>query len=385
MQAQTFLAGGVNPRLIGTDLAILEAGDDRRDLPCKAEPVKPLIGFDLKFHAGYEVTVPMRELAGPENLLTIVFRVKPVAQPENERYFIQRVKVPEIEEDAKGDATLQGQFDIGEGEYKVEWLMRDRAERVCSTSWDVKAELPSKDRQINMNIAANEVAPSDLEFFRPEPPVQRAGDALLNVKVMINFAPQRATSATLKPVDVSALTSILRTISRDQRIGRFSLVVFNMQDQKVIYRSEGEDCFNFPKIGAALEALKLGTVDFSKLAVKRSETEFLSNLLQKELPTAADDQHDALVFVGPKVLLEANVPQEALRTVGTVGYPVFYLNYNLYPQQIPWRDSIGHAVKFFRGQEYTISQPRDLWFSVSDMVERIGRDRQAKRTGQPAQ
>lgn len=386
--AQTFLAGGKTPRLFGTDMAIFEAGEARQDLPCKVEEVKPLLGFDLKFHSGYEVTVPMKELAGSENLLTVVFRVRPVDNPENERYFIQRVKVPEIEEDAKGDAQLQGQFDVGEGKYHVDWLMRDRAERVCSSSWDVSAELPIKDKQISMNLETLKVAPSDFEFFREDPPVQRnASDANLNVKVMINFAPQKASSSTMKPVDTSALTSILRSISRDPRIGKFSLVVFNMQDQKVLYRSEASDCFDFPKIGAAIDEIKLGTVDFKKLAAKNSETEFLSDLLQKEVGSGGDagDPYDGLVFVGPKVLLDANVPQEALRSVGNVGFPVFYLNYNLYPQQIPWRDSIGHAVKFFRGVEYTISRPRDLWFAVSEMVERIGKAKTAKRTGQPAQ
>jgi hypothetical protein len=386
--AQTFLAGGKAPRLFGTDMAVFEAGEARQDLPCKVDEVKPLLGFDLKFHSGYEVTVPMKELAGGENLLTVVFRVRPADSPGNERYFIQRVKVPAIEEDAKGDAQLQGQFDVGEGKYHVDWLMRDRAERVCSSSWDVSAELPVKDKQMSMNLETANVAPSDFEFFREDPPVQRSTpDSGLNVKVMINFAPQRANSTAMKPVDTSALTSILRSISRDPRIGKFSLVVFNMQDQKVLYRSEASDCFDFPKIGAAIDEIKLGTVDFKKLGVKNSETDFLSELLQKEVPTSteASENYDGLVFVGPKVLLDANVPQEALRSVGNVGFPVFYLNYNLYPQQIPWRDSIGHAVKFFRGVEYTISRPRDLWFAVSEMVERIGKAKQAKRSGQPAQ
>ena len=87
------------------------------------------------------------------------------------------------------------------------------------------------------------------------------------------------------------------------------------------------------------------------------------------------------MFRRTKVLLDQNVPQETLRSVGNVDYPVFYLNYNLYPQQIPWRDSIGHAVKHFRGVEYTISRPRDLWFAVSEMVQKIGKARQAKRAG----
>lgn len=373
-------AGGKAPRMFGTDIAVLESGEERQDLPCKVEDTKAVLGFDLRFHAGFEVSVPMRELAGGENLLTIVFRVRPEGNPEADRYFIQRVKVPELEEDAKGEAYLNGGFDIGEGKYTVEWLMRDRAERVCSHTWKVEAVLPPKDKKIELNEPADTVEPSHPEQFEEEPPVARgAGESSLNVKVLINFAPQRARSATLQPVDTSALVSILRTISRDPRIGKFSLVAFNMQDQKVLYKQQNADRIDFPKIGEALRELKLGTVDLKKLAVKNSETEFLSELLQKEL--TGSEPTDALIFAGPKVLLDQNVPQEALKTVGALDYPVFYLNYNLYPQQIPWRDSIGHAVKHFRGVEYTITHPRDLWFAVSEMVQKIDKSRQTKRAG----
>src|SRR5689334_16332936 len=57
--------GGV--RLFNSDAAILEAEDSRKDLPCTVTSVKPQLGFDLKFHSGYEVSVPLKELAGTEN------------------------------------------------------------------------------------------------------------------------------------------------------------------------------------------------------------------------------------------------------------------------------------------------------------------------------
>ena len=380
LAGQGFLAGGKAPRMFGTDMAVLEAGEPRQDLPCKVEETKPILGFDLKFHAGFEVSVPMHELAGSENLLTIVFRVRPEGKSDRDRYFIQRIRVPQLDEDAKGEAFLQGGFDIGEGKYHVEWLMRDRAERVCSQSWKVEAILPAKDKLIEMNEPADTVHPSEPEQFQEDPPVARSTtETPLSVKVLINFAPQRSRSATLQPVDTSALVSILRTISRDPRIGRFSLVAFNMQDQKILYKQENADRIDFPKIGEALRDLKLGTVDLKKLQTKNSETEFLSELLQREASTG--EVPDALIFAGPKVLLDQNVPQEALRSVGSLDYPVFYLNYNLYPQQIPWRDSIGHAVKHFRGVEYTISRPRDLWFAVSEMVNKIGKAKQTKKVG----
>jgi hypothetical protein len=187
--------------------------------------------------------------------------------------------------------------------------------------------------------------------------------------VLINFAPQRAHSATLQPLDTSALVSILRTISRDPRIGKFSVVAFNLSEQRVVYRQDNADRIDFPGIGQSLESLKLGTIDLKRLSQKHGETEFLADLIQRELK---DENHpDALIFAGPKALLDSNVPKESLQDIGDVEYPVFYMNYNLQPQATPWRDAISHAVRFFKGYEYTISRPRDLWNAVTEMVSRI--------------
>ncbi|MBY0507693.1 MAG: acetyltransferase [Bryobacteraceae bacterium] len=372
---QIFLnSTGKNVRLVGTDEAVLEAGDPRTDLPCAVVHPKPVLGFDLRFHARYEVTVPMRELAGAENLLSVLFRVTPLdaagKSSDTATYFVQKLRVPQIDEEAKGDALIEGSFDVGEGKFKVEWLMRDRAERVCSDSWEAEASLPSKDKEMSLMIPPARIAITEPEQFRDEPPVAREGHDGLAVKVLVNFAPQNARSATLQPFDTSALVSILRSISRDPRIARFSIVAFNMHDQKVLYKQEHSEKIDFPAIGKALESLKLGTVDLARLANKHGETEFLEGLLKTEL---ASQRTDAVIFAGPKALLEQNVSQEALRGVGPVNMPVFYMNYNLTPQTSPWRDSIGHAVKFLHGIEYTISRPRDLWYSVSEMVSQIAK------------
>jgi hypothetical protein len=374
---------GAGSRMFNTDIAVLELGEARNDLPCTVEPIKPFLGFDLRFHGGYEVSIPLRELAGSENLLTILFRFTPQERPEETSYFIQRYRVPAIEEDAKGDAYLQGAFDVGEGKYKVDWLIRDRAERVCSHYWDAEAELPPKDKEVGLAIERAAVKAPEPEQFREEPPIERSvEEPPLNIKVLINFAPQRAHSATLQPFDTSALVSILRTISRDPRIGRFSIVAFNLQEQRIVYRQEAAERINFPAIGEALETLKLGTVDLTRLANKNGETEFLTNLIQKEV--ASDNQPDALIFAGPKAMLETNVPRESLEQMGEIEYPVFYMNYNLYPTANPWRDAISHAVRFFKGYEYTISRPRDLWNAVSEMVSRIVKSKHGRRAAASA-
>src|SRR5262245_19919531 len=117
--------------------------------------------------------------------------------------------------------------------------MRDRLERVCSFNWPIDAALPSRDKQMALDINPAVIQPADFEPFKQEPPVERdQTEEPLNVKVVVNFAPQDAGSATLRPLDTGALVSILRSIAREPRISRFSIVAFNMHEQKVIYRQQ---------------------------------------------------------------------------------------------------------------------------------------------------
>lgn len=315
----------------------------------------------------------MKELAGQENLLTIIFRVTPAVGDAT--YFIQRIRVPEIDEDAKGEAAFFGSFDVGEGKYKVDWLMRDRAERVCSNYWEVDAQLSDKDTQMALAIAAASVRQTETEYFRQEPPVERETDPT-TVKILLNYAPQNPRSSVMRPVDTSALVSILRNISRDPRVSKFSLVAFCMQEQKVLYRQENAEKIDFPALGEALAKIQLGRVDLARLADKKSDVRFLTDLIRNEL--GSSERPDAFIFAGPKVMLEHNIEIETLKEIGSLDAPVFYMNYNLFPQVTPWRDTIGNAVKYFKGLEYTISRPRDLWSATTEVVNRIQKSRSAR-------
>jgi hypothetical protein len=363
-----------------SDLAVLEAGDVRKDLPCTVTPQKPQLGFDMRLHAGYDIAVPLDEFAGTDDVLTIVFRVTPAAHRNEPVYFEQKVRVPFIEANARGSAVLSGAFDVGEGAYHVDWLMRNRTERVCASNWDTDAELQSRDRDVTLTMPPNVVERTEGEQFHEEPPVERARDrAPLNIKVLINFAPEDPLAPTLHEVDTSALVSILRSISRDPHFGRFSLVAFNMQEQRVLYRQPNGDKIDFPALGAAMTELRLGTVNVRQLGDKHADTGFLSQLIKEEVGDTRDHP-DAIVFAGPKVMLDQNVPAETLRDIGTVDFPMFYMNYNSNPQQVPWRDAIGRAVRYFHGIEYTITRPRDLWLAVNEMCSQIVKSRNEKAT-----
>ena len=362
--------GGV-VRLMPSDYAILESPENRKDLPCTVTPDKAVLAFDLKYHLGYEVSVPIKELAGLENQLTMVFRVTSQDHPNDGTYFSQHFQVPAIDHDEGGPAYLDGSFNVGEGKYHVDWLMRDRSERMCSFHWDSEASLPPKDKQMTLDIAADAVQATDPEVFKPEPPIEREQKpAPLAVKLLVNFAPQDANSAALEPLDVRALLSMLRSIAREPRISKFTLVVYNMQQQKVIYRQDEASQIDFPALGEALGKLNLGTVDLKRLSQKHGDTEFLTGFITREIKDDRE-QPDAVIFAGPKVMLDEALPQDALKQLGDVKFPVFYMNYNLNPQANPWRDAIGNTVRYLKGAEYTITRPRDLFFAWTEIIGRI--------------
>lgn len=362
--------------LMPSDLAILEAGEARKDLPCTVVERKAELGFDLRFHSGFDVTVPLRELAGEGQILTVVFRAYPVENPRHAAFFVQHFQVPVIDEEAKGDASLQGGVDVGEGKYHVDWLMRDRSERTCSSAWDVEAALSPKDKPMPLFIGANQIAETSRQPFLDDAGAAHPTQDNLNVKLLVNFAPQDATSSALRRTDTDALVSILKEIEHDPRVAHISLVAFNVEETRVFYRQDTAEQIDLPALGKALQNMKLGTVDVQRLSQKHSETDFLESLITTEVGNAAHP--DAVIFAGPKIMLTADVPQDELRRIGDIECPVFYMNYVSNPQAIPWKDSISHAIRTFKGTEFTISRPRDLWFSTSEMVNRIVRRKREK-------
>src|SRR5258705_7574900 len=81
-QGQVLIEGPDPIRLLPSDAAMLEGRGQRIDLPCTVQGFKPELGFDLGFHSGYEVSVPLKELAGDGNDLTAIFRVIPKGDPD---------------------------------------------------------------------------------------------------------------------------------------------------------------------------------------------------------------------------------------------------------------------------------------------------------------
>lgn len=355
---------------------------------CSVTPFSPKLGFDLLFHTGYRIHIPLKELARANRELTIVLRVRSERSKDPPVQFVQKFRPPAIDPSASGKATLEGAFRLGEGRYYADLLVRDANLRVCAHSWDVSATPAGKDLVLAGELEKDVIrAEDDDETVSPgyagDPKPARGG---LHVKVIVNFVPQYLHAAKPGQRDVRDMMAILRMISRDQRIGNISVVACSVRTGQPIHRQHETPRVDMQALQEALEARNFNKVDAKQLALRDRETEFLGRLLSEEL---LEDHLDGVIFVGPKDPLNANVSRAVIEDLKSVNAPVFYLNYSLDPSYYPWPDAIGWVVKQMHGVEYTINRPRDLFHAWADIISRITRAKSPvisrKTVGRPDQ
>ena len=348
-----------------SDASVLELQEPRHEIQCSVTPIKPQLGFDFTFHTGYRVTVPIRELTGARNALTVLLRVTPTKHPEASVYFSQKMLVPKVEEGKRGDAGFDGAFLVGGGKYHVAWLMRDARERYCAAFWDVEAKLSSKEGQLEQSVARDFIQAGAADPFEYEPYLtHKQADRLLSVKVIINFEPQRAGASSLNSTDLDGLLGILRQIGREPRFTRYSIVACSLSSQRIIYQQQGGADVDLAALGRALSVVDFGTVNVKQLTSNPSE--FLGQIITQDLD---QDHPDIVILVSPDCPLDLKLAPQVTNQLD--GIRIFYLNYIVERTASLSGDTISRVVKQLHGIGYTITQPRDLFKAWSEIRTRI--------------
>jgi len=355
-------------RLLQSDLALLESQQPRRDLRCAVSVPRPELGFEFMFHTGFEVRVPIGEVAGDGNELTINLRVFPQNRPNDLTYMVGKVPVPAIEKRGRGEGRLYGFFALGEGKYHIDWLMRDHQERICAMSWDLEAKLDSKDSQLRQWIPQTLIQPSR-PLFAAEPPVIRAREkGSPRFSIIVNFDPSDPSAALIDEPGLYSLLAIVRRMGRDPRVEPCSIIICSLATEQIVYQQENKDSIDLPALGAALASVKLGTVDAKRLVSTHGPAQFAADLIRGQL---SRENIDALIVLGPKGGSETKVSRAALESLDKTGKPAFYLSYDTKSQLNLWRDPISSIMKRLHGFEYGINRPKDFFNAWSDVVSRI--------------
>jgi hypothetical protein len=334
------------------------------ELPCQVVPDKPEVGFDLRFHGVYHVIVPLRTLAGAGGGMNVTMAVTPEMHSEKTAHLTRWFAAPDVPPATRGDAQLVDAVELGAGRFHVDWTMRDSGGRVCSARWEWEAKLGRKQRDFPLTLEPDTVAEQTGEEVGAANPRR--------VKVLLNLSPVKPWHSILEPHDSAVLFSILRGLADEPGVTYSGLLAFNLREQRIVYSVENNESIDLASLRKALHGPGAGTVSYSLLRKRSSETDFVTGLLAKELGAGADAP-DAIVIIGSKVTLDMKVPLETLRRSGMARCPIFYLNYNPNPIDDPFRDTIGSALKAYKSATaYNIVFPHDLGAAVRDMLFRIG-------------
>jgi len=327
--------------------AVLESDEFRDDLPCKVTPEKPALRFDLRFHADYTVSIPVKNPAPGGEQLLVRLRIAKIADQADEVLMTDRLSVPAIPEDAKGWGSFPGRFALGPGRYRVDWLMLDRQGRYCSSHWQADAKLAAGERDLPIGLPPNAAAALAEEPHSGHAARVRGGGDALHVKIRLNVAPTDTGRTFLDRGELEVLGSLLENIGREPQFHSFTLVAFNIHTQKIIHRQENVSRIETRSLRAAIEKSDVGTINYRSLLDPHSGPKFIARVLTGELG-AAMPQPDVVLVAGPKASLEGKVPLEQFRR-GSFSHFLLQLCRRSSPKPLPrphWRGSQGLQDQF---------------------------------------
>jgi hypothetical protein len=336
--------------------------------PCFVRPARTQLGFDLGFRTGYAVRIRLRDLAGKGGRLTTIFRVTPQYSPDKPTHFVQEWTVPPIAEGSHGDVWLDGTFTIGSGNYKVDWLMRDWHGGVCSASWTLSPRLPHGAGHIATAFPRGAVLASGEDQAAQAQPRDAKAIGGLHLAVLVHAGSNRAGAWSVSDEDRDRILSILRTIGREPRVRSFSVLAFNLETTRILYKETETSRIDMAELNSAMKSLRLGTIALDELATEGAEAQFLTDVAGNQ---DFWGHADALVFVGPKCSLDQALTDSMRRQLGSACRPVFYLSYGGRTLHRD-RDPISAAVRHWRGNEFNLGKPLDLVSAWSRIMSRLG-------------
>ena len=373
-------APGRSLRFHASDSAVLAGSENRKDLDCRVEPLRPRLDFDLKYTAGYVVHVPATAVAPSGEHLRVLFRVRPLGDDRAEAvYFRQSFEIPAESVKFGGTAVFQGRYFLGPGQYSVDWLMRNLQGRVCSSHWRTQAPKPGHGGRLAAAAAPHLIAPFREDTFDEEPPVARSKgvEGGLHVLLLVNLAPLDRERFRLSDYEIDSIVGMLRSLHREPSIGLFSLTAFNAYDRQIVYSAERRTKLDFPALGEAIQGMPTGVVEIDELTDPDGEQRFLAGVLNEALAPASDPP-DAVVILGPKIDRDARIPEDMLEFSKTAS-PLFLFAFNRNPRSYPWPGAMETALQPFGLTVYGVTRPQDYTRAVTGLLDaiegRIGSER----------
>ncbi len=348
----------VAPDRLPSVIKYFDSQQNEPALRCEVDPIPPQLNFSLRFQAGYIVRFPANQFLGLGHRLRVAVKVLPEENPAV--YLASFARLPNIPKTNR-KLEIAGIYLIGEGHYSVDWALVDDAGRICRKKWRMEARLDSSQR--GLRPAMGPLTVTEASFRRWSPQKDDADAPLRRLTILLHAAPLVPNSTRLRPQDrvllLGSLTSLLESLPAQS----VRVVVFNLDQQKELFRQDELIPEAFPQMAQAMNDVQLQLIDYRVLEKSRGHVEFMTALLNQEIQ--AQEPSDAVIFLGPPTRYLDKLPTLAFDESNGRMPQFFDFQYKLY-----WRraaelpDSISLAVKKLKGKILLIHTPADFAHAI---------------------
>jgi len=350
--AQTIL----NPARLPASFKSFEIPAGAQPLRCEPFPIKPSLNYGFRFQAGYLVRVKMDQYVGPHHTWLILERVTPEGDPSKAVYFGDRFRLPDVPKTTI-ELTVGGGYLLGEGRYRVEWKMVDEQGRICVREWTLDARRSHAERNLRIAMPAGSIADFSL---RGVPATHITDDAApIRLTVLLDAAPTSPRRIRLRGNDRVMLLGTLSSLLERVPTKSVRLIVFNLDQQKELFRSENFTLSDLEHIGRVINQTELGLVDYHVLQNPQGHVAFLAGLMNQEARAA--EPSDVVLILGPPPRFTDKIPAQTLERTTGPSPRFLYLQYQPFlraTSTVP--DTIGMAVKAMRGKTLIVRTPADF-------------------------
>jgi hypothetical protein len=356
----------VNPARLRRFPQAFEPKPGEVTLRCEVTPMKPVLDYGFRFQTGYRVLMSMSPFEGKGHTLSVFTRVTPRAEGTAPVHLLSRQSLPEIPK-TKQEMTFGGSFLIGEGAYDVNWVLVDERNRVCRKNWHLEVKRSHAERTVTVAMPPNTVWDYSLRGARLQP--KPADDAeAIRLSILINAAPLYQRRTRLHAGDVGTLMSALGSLLEHVPTRGVRLVVFNLEQQRELYRNTDFKLSRIPEVAATMNAIELNTVDYQVLKNRRGHVDLVADMVNQEIQ--ADPQSDVVLVMGPESRFFDRMPAE--RLLGLSKPAPRFLNLQIIPLMasptgLP--DVIGSAVARLGGKTVAVHSPGDFAKAIARLEE----------------
>jgi hypothetical protein len=191
----------------------------------------------------------------------------------------------------------------------------------------------------------------------------------IRLTVLMHAAPNSPRRMRMGARDRFLLLGTLASLLERVPTTSVRVVVFNLDQQRELYRHDDFSTAGFNDVAQSLDTLELGLVDFHVLQNPRGHVNLLADLVNQEIN--APQPSDVVLFIGPMARYVDKMPNSVLEKPPGATPRFFYFQYRpMMRMESTLPDVIHSAVSKMKGKTVVIHSPGDFAKGI-DQMERL--------------